>query len=72
MACAGIDDIRLDIHEDAGCIGPTQGCIGGCCEYYCCCKGCSALCCPTDHKVKTHDELKAEKDQEEEAAKAKP
>ena len=47
----GIADVRLDINEDAGCIGPVKGCIGGCAEFYCCCKGVGRLCCPTDHKV---------------------
>eukprot|EP01043_Picozoa_sp_COSAG02_P001186 COSAG02_NODE_24_length_52386_cov_726.042898_5_plen_86_part_00 len=43
-------DVRLDIHEDDGCKGPILGCVGGCCSYYCMCKGCVALCCPTDHQ----------------------
>jgi calpain-15 len=46
----GLRDVRLDIHEDDGCRGPVLGCIGGCCSYYCMCKGCVALCCPTDHQ----------------------
>jgi hypothetical protein len=46
----GIRDVRLDIHEDDGCIGPTKGCCIGCGQYYCCCKGCWRLCCPTDHR----------------------
>lgn len=69
---AGIDDIRLDIHEDSGCIGPTKGCVKGCAEYYCACKGCIALCCPTDHKMKTVAEMKEEQKQAEENATAQP
>jgi hypothetical protein len=46
----GIHDVRLDIHEDDGCIGPTKGCVGGCLSYYCLCKGVCRLCCPTDHR----------------------
>jgi len=43
-------DVRLDIREDDGCKGPILGCVAGCCSYYCLCKGCCALCCPTDHQ----------------------
>ena len=68
----GIDDLRLDINEDAGCIGPTKGCVGGLCEYYCACKGCVALCCPTDHTVATLAELKLQHAEEEEKATAQP
>ena len=65
----GIDDIRLDIHEDSGCIGPTKGCVAGMCEYYCCCKGPAALCCPTDHKMQSVAELKEQQKEAEENAK---
>lgn len=57
--------MRLDIHEDLGCIGPTRGCVAGMAEYYCACKGCVALCCPTDHKMETVAELKERKEAEE-------
>ena len=43
-------DVRLDIHEDDGCKGPVLGCVRGCFGYYCLCKGCRALCCPTYHQ----------------------
>ena len=69
---AGIDDVRLDIHEDEGCIGPTKGCVAGMCEYYCACKGCVALCCPTDHKMMTVAELKHQKEEQETDATAQP
>ena len=46
----GIRDVRIDLNEDDGCIGPVKGCVLGCGEYYCCCKGCYRLCCPTDHR----------------------
>jgi len=53
----GIHDIRLNINEDAGCIGPTKGCFAGCASYYCCCKGICRLCCPTDNR---HGQVSAE------------
>jgi hypothetical protein len=47
----GIDDVRLDVHEDEGCVGPTKGCAKGCLMYYCCCRGVAALCCNSEHAV---------------------
>merc|ERR1712196_537318 len=51
----GLRDLALDIHEDAGCIGPCKGCVGGCLSYYCCCAGCIALCCGKESDDKTVD-----------------
>ena len=47
----GIADVRLDVHEGEGCKGPLLGCVTGCCGYFIKCRGCCALCCPTDHAV---------------------
>lgn len=41
----GIDDLRLNLKEEKGCIGPTIGCIEGCACYCCCFRGCRYLCC---------------------------
>lgn len=30
----GIADVKLNLHEDYGCVGPAQGCVEGCCSYY--------------------------------------
>ena len=45
----GLRDLNLDVREDDGCVGVCKGCMSGCCEYWCCCKGCKALYC--DHKA---------------------
>lgn len=56
----GIADVKIDLYEDDGCLGPTKGCAKGCCEFYLphcskqaphCrgCIGCTALCCPSVH-----------------------
>lgn len=39
------DDLRLDIREDDGCLGPTKGCVTGCCRFWCCCQGCFTIFC---------------------------
>lgn len=47
----GLRDLRLDINEDAGCLGPVGGCACGVAKYFCMCKGVDHLCCPTDHTI---------------------
>jgi calpain-15 len=41
----GFNDLALDVHEEMGVCGVCVGCVGGCAGYWCCCKGCNALCC---------------------------
>ena len=41
----GFTDLALDPHEHLGCCGVCVGCFCGCASYWCCCKGCKALCC---------------------------
>jgi calpain-15 len=38
-------DLTLEVHEEDGPCGICCGCVGGCCEYYCCCVGCHKLYC---------------------------
>ncbi|KAJ9516711.1 hypothetical protein QJQ45_027147 [Haematococcus lacustris] len=44
MRSTGWEELRIDIHEEHPCCGPTLGCLGGCCTFWCCCQGCRALC----------------------------
>jgi hypothetical protein len=39
------EDLRLDVNEDAGCFGPTKGCVGGCGQFWCCCMGARVIYC---------------------------
>mmetsp|Transcript_12718 Transcript_12718/g.44536 ORF Transcript_12718/g.44536 Transcript_12718/m.44536 type:complete len:390 (+) Transcript_12718:48-1217(+) len=49
----GVGDLRLEIDETSGCCGPLSGCMKGCASYYCCCRGCSALCCEQESRTET-------------------
>ena len=39
------DDLRLDVNEDEGCLGPMKGCVGGCGQFWCCCMGARVIYC---------------------------
>lgn len=47
----GWDDLVLNIHEESPCIGPCVGCVGGCADYWCCCKGMWALACGNEKQA---------------------
>jgi hypothetical protein len=39
------NDLRLDINEDEGCLGPLYGCARGCGSFWCCCMGARTIYC---------------------------
>jgi hypothetical protein len=41
----GVNDLRLELHEEKGCCGPCYGCSAGCLKFWCLCRGGRRLIC---------------------------
>eukprot|EP00656_Telonema_subtile_P004624 TRINITY_DN12102_c0_g1_i8.p1 TRINITY_DN12102_c0_g1~~TRINITY_DN12102_c0_g1_i8.p1 ORF type:complete len:117 (+),score=32.34 TRINITY_DN12102_c0_g1_i8:138-488(+) len=50
-----LQDLTLEVHEEAGPCGVCAGCIRGCCSYYCACRGCCLLYCTRKPEKETID-----------------
>lgn len=51
----GIDELSIDLREEAGCCGPCKGCMYGCLCFWLGCHGCRFVCCSHTSKAKTAD-----------------